>query len=326
MAIEFSVPDIDQAMVELIKKIPPGRVTTYRAVAEALGDPSVVRFVAQWLSSPKAEGLPVHRVVHATGALGRLPFATVEEAAEKLRAEGVRVVGDRVEPLSRFFFWDFPTDRPLAQLQAEQDEIAHQVRLEPLPKVETVAGLDIAYRGDEAVAVYVLCWVDGEVVDYVWAKSKTRFPYIPTYLSWREIPSYLAVIEAAQDLSADVILVDGNGILHPRRAGIAAHLGVLLDRPTVGVAKNRLCGEVNTEGMMVGEWRPVIWQEEMVGAALRTGRNRTLFVSPGHRADLGSAVELVFTTVREYPYPEPLRWAHALANEASRSEEPRPKL
>jgi deoxyribonuclease V len=128
----------------------------------------------------------------------------------------------------------------------------------------------------------------------------------------------LTAIEEAEKkgLSADVILVDGNGILHPRRVGIATHLGVFLERPTVGVAKKLLCGEVNTEGMAIGEWRPVVLEGETVGAAMRTGRNRTIFISPGHLADVRSAVDLVASLLRENVLPEPLRWAHELATES----------
>jgi deoxyribonuclease V len=158
-------------------------------------------------------------------------------------------------------------------------------------------------------------------LDYTWNNARVRFPYISTYLTWRELPIYLPLIDKAEraGLSADVLLVDGNGILHPRRAGIASHLGVLLDRPTVGVAKRRLCGEVNTAGMTIGEWRPVtLAPAEVVGAAVRTGRNRTLFVSPGHRADLRTSVALVLELVRDSIGPEPLRFAHELATEAAR--------
>ena len=320
--VDLRVPDVDGLLAELIRQIPPGRVTTYRALAEALGDPGVARFVGQWLMRPEARGLPVHRVVHASGDVGRFAFGTWEEKAALLRAEGVRVEGHRVAPLPKFFFWDFRTDRPLAKLQAEQQKLAAKVALSPLPPPESVAGLDVAYSGDGfAVAAYVLSTPEGEVLDFVTAEVPVRFPYIPTYLSYRELPAYLAAIERAQEagLEADVLLVDGNGILHPRRIGIASHLGALLDRPTVGVAKRRLCGQVNTEGMVVGEWRPVVLEDETVGAAIRTGRNRTLFVSPGHRADLSTAVELVLALMREHTLPEPLKWAHDVATESAKA-------
>ncbi len=320
MGTELIAPDIERTLRELVLAIPPGKVTTYRALAEALGDPDAARFVAHWLSTADAEALPVHRVVHASGAVGRVVGGTQNEAAARLAAEGVRVVGSRVDPLARYFVWEFPTDRPLARLQEEQAEIAQRVVLEPLPEVRRIGALDVAYAGDEAAAAFVLADAAGEVVEHVTACAPARFPYIQTYLSYRELPAYLAVVRAADAAGwrADVLLVDGNGILHPRRAGVASHLGVLLDRPTVGVAKGHLCGHANTAGMAIGEWRPVVLDGETVGAALRTDRNQTLFVSPGHRADLAGAIELVQRLTESSALPVPLQWAHEVATEAAR--------
>ena len=322
MPCELEVPDVEEILADLVRQVPPGRVTTYRALAEALGDPGAARFVGQWLMRPEARDLPVHRVVHASGDVGRFAFGDWQEKAALLRAEGVRVVGHKVEPLPRYFFWEFRTSRPLAALREEQERAASRVVLSPLSGVELVAGLDVSYAGSRAVASYVLASAAGEVLDFVTSEVETRFPYIPTYLSYRELPAYLAVIRRAEaeGLGADVLLVDGNGILHPRRIGIASHLGVLLGKPTVGVAKRRLCGEVNTEGQAIGEWRPVVLDGETVGAALRTGRRRTIFVSPGHLADLPSALEVVLGTITEHTLPEPLRWAHLVATETAHPE------
>ncbi len=319
-APEIFIPDIVGALRDLVHQIPPGRVTTYRALAEALGDPDCVRFVAIFLASEKAKDWPVHRVVHSSGAVGRAFGEEQRQAIEKLRAEGVRAVGDRVDPILQFFFADFRTDRPLARLQEEQREVAKRAVLCPLPRAEKIGALDVAYRDDEAVAALVLTDPQGELIDFLLARAQARFPYIRTYLSYRELPAYLAVLREAQrkGLWPDILLVDGNGILHPRRAGIATHLGVLLDLPTVGVAKSHLCGDVNTEGMTIGEWRPVLLDGEVVAGAIRTGRNRTLFVSPGHRADLQSSVDLVLALTQRDELPPPLRSAHELATEAAR--------
>jgi deoxyribonuclease V len=317
-AQKFEVPDVGALLRDLVKQVPRGRVTTYKALAEALGDPAAVRFVASWLAS-HGEDLPLHRVVHASGAMGKGEFVEPEELAERLRREGVKVEGLRVTPLIRYFFAEFETERPLARLRREQEEVACRVRLQPLPKdADRVAGLDAAYLDSEGIGICVVCDRGGEPIDYVEVRHRITFPYIPTYLSYRELPLFLTAIEEAEKkgLSADVILVDGNGILHPRRVGIATHLGVLLERPTVGVAKKLLCGEVNTEGMAIGEWRPVVLEGETVGAAMRTGRNRTIFISPGHLADVRSAVDLVASLLRENVLPEPLRWAHELATES----------
>ena len=316
---EIFVPDIIGTLRDLIYQIPPGRVTTYRALAEALGDPGAVRFVSIFLASVEAKDWPVHRVVHSSGAVGRAFGAESRQSIEKLKAEGVRIVGDRVDPLLRFFFAEFRTDHPLARLQEEQRRLAQRVVICPLPRAEKIGAVDVAYRGDEAVAAFVLTDPQGELFDFLLACAPARFPYIRTYLSYRELPAYLAVLREAQKkrLWPDILLVDGNGVLHPRRAGIATHLGVLLDLPTVGVAKSHLCGDVNTEGMTIGEWRPVLLDGEVVAGAIRTGRNRTLFVSPGHRADVGSSVDLVLALTQKDELPPPLRLAHEVATEAA---------
>lgn len=315
---ELGIPDIVGLLCALVHQIPPGRVTTYRALAEALGDGDSVRFVTLFLAGEEARSWPVHRVVHSSGAVGRTCGG---EAREKLRAEGVRVVGDRVDPLPRFFFGDFQSPRPLARLKEEQREIASRALLVPLPPVRRLGAVDVAYRGEEAVAAFVLADSRGDPQEFLLARAPARFPYIRTYLSYRELPACSAVLQEAREKGCwpDVLLVDGNGILHPRRAGIATHLGVLLDLSTVGVAKGHLCGDVNTAGMAVGEWRPVLLDEEVVGAALRTARNRTLFISPGHRADVQTSVDLVLDLTKREELPPPLPLAHELATEAARA-------
>jgi len=318
---ELRIPDLQATLRDLVRQVPLGKVTTYRALAEALGDPGAARFVAHWLSSDDAEGLPVHRIVHVSGAVGRTWGGTQDEAAAQLAAEGVRVEGSRVDPLARYFTLDFRTDHPLARLQEEQTQVARRVALTPLSEVHALGALDVAYHGDEAVAAFVLADAGGELLDHLTTLAPATFPYISTYLSYRELRAYLAVVEAADEagMSADVLLVDGNGILHPRRAGVASHLGVLLDRPTVGVAKGHLCGHVNSEGMTIGEWRPIVLDNDTVGAAIRTDRNQTLFVSPGHRTDLDSAIALVQALTERTPLPAPLQWAHELATEAAQA-------
>lgn len=312
------VPDIRGLLADLLRQVPAGRVTTFRALADGLGDPTAARFIGMWLAGPEGMNLPVHRVVYATGEVPRGRFTDQLPNADRLKAEGVHVAGSRVEPLPRYFYWDFRTDRPLARLRDEQVALAAQVVLQPLPQPELIGGLDVGYRDDRAVAVCALCTPDGQLEDYVWAETEARFPYISGYLSWRELPAYLAVWEKVQELDIlpDVLLVDGNGTLHPRGCGVASHLGILIDQPTVGVAKRPLCGELNTTGMTIGEWRPVIMDGDTVAAALRTGRNRTLFISPGQRADLVTSLDVVVGQVQSSVQPVALRWAHELARDA----------
>jgi deoxyribonuclease V len=144
-------------------------------------------------------------------------------------------------------------------------------------------------------------------------RRRVAFPYISTYLSFREMPillDLLAEVRAAGRL-AEVVLVDGSGILHHRHAGIASHLGVVASLATVGVTKKLLCGRVDMRDMAPGESRPVVHEDELTGVALRptAGSLRPIFISPGHRMDVTSCEQLVRRLLTGRRLPEPIYWA-----------------
>lgn len=180
-----------------------------------------------------------------------------------------------------------------------------------------VAGCDVAYdkknrRGYGAVVVMSLPAL--EQVEEVWADDEVNFPYIPGLLSFRELPCLLKAFEKLRKIP-DVVMVDGQGIAHPRGLGIASHLGLCLDLPTIGCAKSRLMGTCEEMGEGAGSFSPLLHNGQEVGAVLRTKRaTRPLFISPGHKIDLKSSIELVIKCNRGYRVPEPLRQAHILAN------------
>jgi deoxyribonuclease V len=188
-------------------------------------------------------------------------------------------------------------------------------------EVTLLAGADASYaRGsDEIHAVVVALRYPGlAVVERVSASIETPFPYIPGLLTFREGP---ALLEAFRRLRSepDVIFFDGQGIAHPRGLGIASHMGILLDRPTVGVAKSLLVGTVTEPGPGRGSTSPMLRKGETIGMAVRTKeRTKPVYVSVGHRIDLPSAVDLVLATARGYRLPEPTRQAHLYANEVRR--------
>ena len=192
----------------------------------------------------------------------------------------------------------------------------------PLTPWRTLAAADVSFdRGSEVLyaAVVVVAAETFEVIERVGLESPARFPYVPGLLSFREAP---ALLEAFDRLKArpDVVLCDGQGIAHPRRLGIGSHLGLCLDLPTVGCAKSRLCGHYDEPGPDWGDRSPLIDRGEVVGAVLRTrAKVAPLFVSPGHRCDLESAVELVLATTRKYRLPLPARMAHEYVNEVRRA-------
>jgi deoxyribonuclease V len=218
---------------------------------------------------------------------------------------------------------DHPWDLTPAEARALQGELAKEVDTSsPLPTWQSLAAADVSFdRGGEVLfaAVVVVLAETFEVVERVGLASPARFPYVPGLLSFREAP---ALLEAFDQLKSrpDVVLCDGQGIAHPRRLGIASHLGLRLELPTVGCAKSRLCGHFDEPGPNRGDRSPLIDNGETIGAVLRTrARVAPLFVSPGHRCDQESAVALVLATTRKYRLPIPSRMAHEYVNEVRRA-------
>lgn len=163
-------------------------------------------------------------------------------------------------------------------------------------------------------AVVVLGFPELQPVDRSLARLPTCFPYVPGLLSFRELPAVLAAIEGLA-VRPDVYLCDGQGLAHPRRFGLACHLGVLLDAPSIGVAKTRLIGSHAEPPAGKGGWTPLMHGEEVIGAALRTRtRVKPLYVSIGHRLCLETAIRLVLACTRNYRLPETTRQAHRLAS------------
>ena len=182
-----------------------------------------------------------------------------------------------------------------------------------------VAGIDVGFEGRGRItraAVAVLDMADLQLVESALARRPTAFPYVPGLLSFREIPAVIDAL-AALACTPDLLLADGQGLAHPRRFGLACHLGWLVDTPTIGVAKSRLLGEFTPPPAQRGAWAPLLDRGDVVGAALRTRRGvKPVFVSPGHRVDVASAVRLTLACTQRYRLPEPSRAAHRLASNA----------
>jgi deoxyribonuclease V len=205
-----------------------------------------------------------------------------------------------------------------------QKRLRERVRVVPLrKKVETVAGADISFNKFDPVVyagVVVLRLPSLEVVEEVGVVSETKFPYVPGLLSFRESPS---VLEAWAKLKTepDAVMFDGQGIAHPRRVGIASHVGLIIKRPTFGCAKSVLVGRFEEPGEERGSWTPLVDKGETVGAAVRTKtRVQPIFVSPGHLIDLEGAIDLTLRCDGGYRQPEPTRRAHLLVNALRRGE------
>lgn len=201
--------------------------------------------------------------------------------------------------------------------EAREIQNAHRARVErrsTAGRVELVAGADVSFRAGRArAAVVVLAYATLDLVEVAVARQPVRFPYVPGLLAFREIPPVLAAYRKLR-CAPDLVLVDGQGVAHPRRFGLASHLGLILDLPTVGCAKKRYIGTHADPGEEAGATTPLLDGDEVIGAVVRTrSRVKPLFVSIGHRVDLAGAVRHVLHCARRYRLPEPLRLAHHAA-------------
>ncbi len=189
------------------------------------------------------------------------------------------------------------------------------IRTDRFGRINTVAGVDIGLKKDIARAsVVVLSFPELQVVDSVVTESPVRFPYIPGLLSFREIPPLLTAFTQLQT-EPDLVIVDGQGIAHPRRFGLASHLGLVLDKPTIGCAKSRLCGRYEEPESEQDSYTYLMDKGEVIGAVVRTRKNvQVVYISIGHRISLDSARTLTLACCRGYRLPETTRYAHNAAS------------
>jgi deoxyribonuclease V len=225
----------------------------------------------------------------------------------------------RVERLHGF-------DLSPAEARRLQGELASRVVAGPaldLGRVRHVAGADVSTQGDRAFATVVVLDFPGlSVVEVQGFEAPLEFPYVPGLLSFREMPSLLGAFEKVET-AADVVVLDAQGLAHPRRMGLASHIGLFLDVPTVGCAKTVLVGKFEEPGSEKGGAADMVHRGEVVGRAVRTReRVSPVYVSVGNSIDLNSSVELVLACCTRYRLPEPTRQAHNAANRLRRGEEP----
>ncbi len=207
-----------------------------------------------------------------------------------------------------------------------QKSLKDSVRLTPLKQeVQTIGGVDVSLNRFGKIAwagIIVLSLPELKVIEESVVEAPIEFPYIPGLLSFREIP---ALLRAYEKLSTqpDLLMVDGQGIAHPRRLGIASHLGLVIDKPTIGAAKSLLTGAYDEPAPDAGGCSYIKDRKtgEVIGAAVRTkNKVKPMIISPGHLITLEESIELVMKTIRGYRLPEPTRQAHELVNKARRGE------
>jgi deoxyribonuclease V len=207
--------------------------------------------------------------------------------------------------------WDVT---PQEAMDIQRDLRRKTIRRSTVECIETVAGIDCSYRGGRTrCAVVVLDYTTLALIDQAIAQVPVRFPYVPGLLSFRETP---AVLEALAKLAVepDIMILDGHGYAHPRRFGLACHVGVITDVACIGCAKSRLVGVYVCPPLEAGRWTDLTDGNEVIGAVVRSRSNvKPIFVSVGHRVDLDSAVEIVLSCCTRYKLPETTRYAHRVA-------------
>jgi len=196
----------------------------------------------------------------------------------------------------------------------------HVIRKNRLGAVKTVAGIDVGIKGDMACAAVVMLNFPGlDIAAQSTATRRVTCPYIPGLLSFREGPVILDALDRLEH-KPDLLIFDGQGIAHPSRLGIASHIGLLSDLPSIGCAKSRLCGQYQEPGVERGSHVLLMDHGEAIGAIVRTRTNvKPVFVSIGHRVDLQTCIDVVLACCRGYRLPETTRLSHRLAEKCKNS-------
>jgi deoxyribonuclease V len=216
--------------------------------------------------------------------------------------------------------WDLTTEAAIALQQRLRSEI---ITTDQLGEVQLVAGVDVGFEdagNTTRAAVVVLHFPELQLCEQAVARRPTTFPYVPGLLSFREVPAVLAALEKLKT-SPDLLLCDGQGTAHPRHFGIACHIGLLTNLPAIGVGKSLLVGKHEEVPDQKGAWKPLQYKGETIGAVVRTRPGtKPLYISPGHRVSLETAITYTLKCTTKYRLPETTRFAHKLASETPASE------
>lgn len=300
---------------DLVRQIPPHRLSTYGAVAQALGDHRAARAVGRMMNqNPDADTMPCFKIVYSDGSLGGFGLG-IEDKIRRITHDGITVKDGKIIDFEHIFFNEFQTTYPLHQLQAEQREITKHVTTtdDIPPTINIVGGIDVAYpknEFDKACAAYIaIDFSTHEIIETQVGYASTTFPYIPGYLTYREYPVIKEVMKKIQT-KPSVLMLDGNGILHPRKCGLACHVGIKHNLPTIGIAKRRLLGEIQDN--------QISYDGAICARSLISGRARNpIYISPGHKISLDTSYKIT-KKLCQYKHPEPLRQAHNYAQQGLR--------
>ena len=282
--------DLVSYFYSLLQQVPEGRVTTYGELAKALGDVTAARACGYMLSIvSNHDEIPSHRVIRSDFTIGKYSHPLGEqEKRRRLIGEGARISDGKVTEPRMMLAEEFETGHPLQKMREEQEMLSQRVITSDDYDASLLGAVDVSYddlMGYACMDIYS----GGEVIQREFV-GKVKFPYIPGYLSYRE---HFFIEKLAKGFKG-LLLIDGNGILHPRRIGLASFSGIMLDVPTIGVAKSLLLGKVEND------W--IFHNSQKLGYML----NKRAFISPGHRISLESSVKEI-RKLSGNKYPEILR-------------------
>jgi len=294
----------------LVRQIPDGKISTYGAVARALGDIRASRAVGRMMNqNPNADDMPCFKIVYSDGKLGGFGLG-IDDKIRRLKQDDISVKDGRIVDFKDVLFDDFKTDYPLKKLRSEQIDLSKKVEIiDGFEEIETVAGFDVAYPKNDfddcCGACVVMDYETKKIIEEKTIYTKIFFPYIPTYLSFRELP-FMKKLVVSLKSKPTILMIDGNGLMHPYGFGIASHVGVSFDIPSIGVAKSMLCGKLENNVVKIGN--------KKIGDALFSSKRvrKPIYVSPGHNISFKTSLEVV-KHLSVYKNPEPLRQAHILA-------------
>ncbi len=294
--------DLKKYLFYVISSIPKGKVLRYSDLLDSLGSVYARKFVLEALKNAPP-GLPIHRVVRSDGFVGEHPWGR-RYKEELLKKEGIEIKDGYIKDLDVYLWKDYPKLRPLEMYRKEQEKIVKSIILEDrFENIEIVGGVDLSYNGDVGYAVLVLLDEDMNLLMDVVEKGKIDFPYIPTFLAFREYPLIEKAFKRIRR-KPDILFVNGHGISHPIKCGLATFTGVKLDIPTIGVTKKILVGKV--------EDGKIIYKGEILGFELEKFGNK-VYVSPGHKVSLETSKELAEKFWVKGRYPEPIRLADEIS-------------
>ena len=285
--------DLYSDFYALVRQIPKGMVTTYGNLARALGDVVAARACGYMLSiNPDPIGTPCYKVVKAGGEVGKFthPLGSAEKS-RRLKNDGIAVKDGKIVNFESICFDDFDSDNTLQKMREEQERMAPLISLEDDFSTSEIAAVDVSYDDEFGYGAMVINRAGNTEIRH--KKMESRFPYIPGYLTYRE---FKFIRELAGEYSG-LLLVDGNGFLHPRHIGLASFTGVMLGIPTIGVAKSLLLGRRE------GDW--IYNGLERSAYMLR----KNCVISAGHRISLDSAATFINEKYNG-KYPEILKIAH----------------